>query len=177
MSQNVVSATSSSENWSHSATPKVARTTKRVALATKTVARTTKTGDHVTVRNETVRNGTKHTKDCAVRGADVPWNGGDAGTLWAIYSPFPQEAGIAGRRFVTFAARLPNLPLLLAISEAAIEGHHAAGALIEPYLRSRIARINETLRDAQKAELRAEDRVVPPARHGLRSLADILGAA
>lgn len=111
------------------------------------------------------------TKDCAVRGADVPLNGGDAGIVWATFSPFPAEAGIAGRRFVQLAPRLPNLPLLLAIGEAAVEGHHAAGSLVEPFLRSRIARINETLRDAQKAEERTPRRVP----RGMRSLADILG--
>ena len=69
------------------------------------------------------------------------------------------------------------LPALwYAVAEAAIEGHHAAGALIEPYLRSRCARIGEALRDIQKAEENSRpERLV--VNRGLRSIADILGAA
>lgn len=81
-----------------------------------------------------------------------------AAQLWAEFSPYPREAPIAGRRFALYAPRLANIPLLYAIAEAAVEGHHAAGALIEPYLRGRIARLNETLRDMQKAEEREDAR-------------------
>ena len=108
----------------------------------------------------------------AARSFEEGLDGRVAAEVWSWYSPHPREAGIAGRRFTMFAPKLANVALLLAIAEVAVEGHHAAGGLIEPYLRSRIARINETLRDMAKAEER-----VPLVHRGMRSIADILGGA
>lgn len=108
----------------------------------------------------------------AARPSGEALDGRNAAEVWSWYSPFPREAGIAGRRFTMYAPKLANVPLLYAIAEAAIEGHHAAGSLIEPYLRGRIARINETLRDMEKAE----ETAYRPAR-GLRSIAHLLGKA
>lgn len=98
-----------------------------------------------------------------------------AAEVWATYSRYPREAGIAGRRFTMLAPRLANIPLLLAIGECAVEGHHAAGSLIEPYLRSRIARINETLRDMEKAEDRDEVRDRPLHRLNVAAVMGRLG--
>lgn len=100
----------------------------------------------------------------AARTSEEGLDGRNAAEVWSWYSPYPREAGIAGRRFVGLARKLANVPLLYAISEAAVEGHHAAGSLIEPYLRSRIARINETLRDMEKAEERDDRPRKPLAR-------------
>lgn len=103
------------------------------------------------------------------------FTGQDAAFFWATYSPYPREAGIAGRRFTMLAPKLANVPLLLAIGEAAVEGHHAAGSLIEPYLRSRIARINETLRDMEKAEERETYRDRPLHRLNVTAVMGRLG--
>lgn len=85
--------------------------------------------------------------------ADVPLNGGDAGVLWAEYSPYPAEAGIAGRRYKQLAPLYTDpWALLMAVCEAAFEGHHAAGSCRGDYLRSRAARIRETVYAEQKAE-------------------------
>ena len=107
----------------------------------------------------------------AARSYEGDLDGRCAAEVWSWYSPYPREAGIAGRRFTTYAPMLANVPLLYAIGEAAVEGHHAAGSLIEPYLRGRIARINEELRKMQKAEELDESRQV---RRGMRSMGDIL---
>lgn len=88
--------------------------------------------------------------------APISWSGQDGAIAWATYSAYPREAGIAGRRFAAYMDRLPLPALWYAVAEAASEGHHAAGALIEPYLRSRCARIGETLRDMEKSEDRIE---------------------
>ena len=110
-----------------------------------------------------------------LRGFAADFDGTDAHWLWTQYSHRPEEAGIAGRRFRMYADRLPHLPLLYAIAEAACEGHHAAGSLIEPYLRSRAARIAETLREMGKAEQQSS---VPHERgSGMRSVGDVLRAA
>lgn len=96
---------------------------------------------------------------------------------WAEFSRYPREAGIAGRRFVVLMDRLPLPALWYAVAEAAAEGHHAAGSLVEPFLRSRCARIGESLRAIEKQE-RADwlmDEMRP--RLGMRSIADILGGA
>ena len=87
--------------------------------------------------------------------ARIPWSGRDGAIAWAEFSPYSSEAGIAGRRFVAYMDRLPLPALWYAVAEAAAEGHHAAGALIEPYLRSRCARIGEALREIEKADLAA----------------------
>lgn len=108
----------------------------------------------------------------AARSYEDGLDGRCAAEVWSWYSPHPREAGIAGRRFTMLAPKLANVPLLYAIGEAAVEGHHAAGSLIETYLRSRIARINETLRDMEKAEER-----MPLVHRGMRSIADILRGA
>lgn len=92
----------------------------------------------------------------AARSYEDGLDGRCAAEVWSWYSPHPREAGIAGRRFTMYAYKLANVPLLYAIGEAAVEGHHAAGSLIEPFLRGRIARINETLRDMEKAEERED---------------------
>ena len=115
----------------------------------------------------------ERTNICAADAARKVYDGRDAARAWADNSPFPEEAGIAGRRWKMYAPRLAHGPLLLAIAEAARESHHAAGALIEPYLRNRCARIAEELREAQKREER-DDR---PRHAGMRSMAAILGAA
>lgn len=88
--------------------------------------------------------------------ARIPWSGRDGAIAWAEFSQYPSEAGIAGRRFAAYMNRLPLPALWYAVAEAAAEGHHAAGALIESYLRSRCARIGEALRDIEKAEDRPE---------------------
>lgn len=106
-----------------------------------------------------------------------PWDGRVAAQLWAEFSIFPREAGIAGRKFATFAPLLPVVPLLYAIAEAAAEGHHAPGSLREDYLRSRCARIGETLRDIERQEHNAEQWTPIPHRSpgfGLHPLADVL---
>ena len=98
--------------------------------------------------------------------AQIPWSGQDGAIAWATYSQYPGEAGIAGRRFAQFMDRLPLPALWYAVAEAALEGHHAAGALIEPYLRSRCARIGESLREIQ----RLEERSAEPSAHRKTSL-------
>jgi len=114
------------------------------------------------------------TKDCALRRAEVPLNGGDAGILWAEYSPYPAEAGIAGRRYKQLAPTYTDpWALLMALAEAAFEGHHAAGSLNGEYLRSRAARIRETVHEEEKTH----ERIPASVRGRMRSLADILGAA
>lgn len=111
----------------------------------------------------------------AARSYEDGLDGRCAAEVWSWYSPFPREAGIAGRRFTMLAPKLANVPLLLAIGECAVEGHHAAGSLIEPYLRSRIARINETLRDMEKAEERETDRDRPLHRLNVAAAMGRLG--
>ena len=102
----------------------------------------------------------------AARKAPTSWDGRDGAIAWATYSQYPGEAGIAGRRFAQFMDRLPLPALWYAVAEAALEGHHAAGALIEPYLRSRCARIGESLREIQ----RLEERSAEPSAHRKTSL-------
>lgn len=105
--------------------------------------------------------------------AEVPLNGGDAAILWAIYSPFPAEAGIAGRRYKQFAPLYTDSwALLMAVCEAAFEGHHAAGSCRGDYLRSRAARIREVVYAEQK-----QDMSTPRFTPGMRPLTDILAKA
>ena len=101
-------------------------------------------------------------------------NGQDAAILWAEYSPYPAEAGIAGRRYKQLApAYTDPWALLMALAEAAFEGHHAAGSLKGEYLRSRAARIRETVHEEEKVHER-----IPASRpRGMRSIADILGVS
>ncbi len=126
-----------------------------------------------TVPNRTVHNQVRGTRIAtqSSAAAQIPWNGQDGAVAWAEYSPYPREAGIAGRRFAAYAGRLPLPALWYAVAEAALEGHHAAGSCVEAYLRSRCARIGETLREIEKRE-----ESEPVRRRGvMRSLADILG--
>jgi hypothetical protein len=81
-------------------------------------------------------------------------NGGDAGILWAEYSPYPEEAGIAGRRYKQLAPLYTDSwALLMAVAEAAFEGHHAAGSCRGEYLRSRAARIRETVHSERSPDM------------------------
>lgn len=105
--------------------------------------------------------------------ARISWSGQDGAIAWAEFSTHPREAGIAGRRFASLMDRLPLPALWYAVAEAASEGHHAAGALVEPYLRSRCARIGESLREIEKQE-ESED---VPHRGRMRSVAEILAGA
>ena len=85
-------------------------------------------------------------------------NGGDAAILWATYSRYPAEAGIAGRRFKALAPTYVDpWALLMALCEAAFEGHHAAGSLNGPFLRSRAARIREGMHEQRKREDREQE--------------------
>ena len=102
--------------------------------------------------------------------AQIPWSGQDGAIAWATYSQYPSEAGIAGRRFAQFMDRLPLPALWYAVAEAALEGHHAAGALIEPYLRSRCARIGEALREIERVEERSDIPLPVRAKNPLRRL-------
>lgn len=109
--------------------------------------------------------------------ARIPWSGQDGAIAWAEFSKYPLEAGVAGRRFATYRDRLPLPALWYAVAEAAIDGHHAAGALIEPYLRWRCARIGEVLREIEKREEEARPERIVVVRPRLRSVAEILGGA
>lgn len=138
-------------------------------------ARHGKRGDQVATDRQTDRQ--TSTKDCALRRAaprSDALNGGDAAILWAEFSPYPAEAGIAGRRYKQLAPTYADpWALLMALCEAAFEGHHAAGSLNGEYLRTRAARIRETVHEEEKVHER-----IPAAKpRGMRSLADILGAA
>lgn len=105
------------------------------------------------------------------------FDGRVAAQLWAEFSQYPREAGIAGRRFATLAPKIPDSEVLLyAIAEAAFEGHHAAGALNEPFLRSRCARIMEVVWAAQKAD-DAGAELVSKVDRGLRGISEILSGA
>ena len=122
-----------------------------------------------------VRKGTRLATQVSAA-APISWSGQDGAIAWAEYSEgYPREAGIAGRRFATYMNRLPLPALWYAVAEAAAEGHHAAGSLVESYLRSRCARIGEVLRDIEKREegVGADRRSTP--NRAIRSLADILG--
>lgn len=109
--------------------------------------------------------------------AQFSWSGQDGAIAWAEYSKYPREAGIAGRRFAAYMDRLPLPALWYAVAEAAIEGHHAAGSLVEPYLRSRCARIGEVLREIEKAEEGARPERIVVVRPGFRSISEILRGA
>jgi hypothetical protein len=70
--------------------------------------------------------------------------------IWVSLSRWPREAGLAGLRFKQMShLGLDPIELLYAISEHAVEGHHAA-ALNAEKSRSRIARMHEVFRDEQK---------------------------
>lgn len=102
--------------------------------------------------------------------AEIPLNGGDAGILWAEYSRYPAEAGIAGRRYKQLTPHYTDpWALLMAVAEAAFEGHHAAGCCRGEYLRSRAARIRETVHEESNAR-----QTFSPAHGRLRSISDIL---
>lgn len=106
--------------------------------------------------------------------ADVPLNGGDAAILWAEYSKYPDEAGIAGRRYKQIVSLYTDpWALLMAVCEAAFEGHHAAGSCRAEYLRSRAARIRETVHFERKSQGVS----APRFSHGLHPLADIIATA
>ena len=109
--------------------------------------------------------------------AQFSWSGQDGAIAWATYSQYPAEAGIAGRRFAAYMDRLPHPALWYAVAEAALEGHHAAGSLVEAYLRSRCARIGEVLREIEKAEEGARPERIVVVRPQLRSIAEILRGA
>lgn len=98
-------------------------------------------------------------------------NGQVVAQVWAELSPHKRECGLAGKRFRELVDRIGKDPLLLlhAISEHAVEQHHAA-AITEEKMRNRIARINEREREEEKRRERED----LPRTGTLRSIADIL---
>lgn len=97
---------------------------------------------------------------------------------WFDLSAFPDELRIAGRRFGCLSGLIEPDVLLEALSEYAFvpdpsgQPHHAIG-FTEKVARAFAATVRERRREQQKTEERDER----PRRSGMRSVAEILGAA